>query len=265
MAGLTKSIRRRTLTPVLLAAWSVSAGCLSVPVHVQPQVQGPESSGLMVDPSVIQPGLTTREEMLKNWGWSDVHIESNRLFIGEMKRSTAKRVDMLGGIPVEVRRDWEDQFLFVEFDEKGVVTKSHFVHQNHSYSEMVSYLEDTRLPPLDFSKPYEIPGGFGFRGPYGSHEYNEGSLVLSADAMEYIPGPKSRVQSRVRIEKSHVKKLHPGLGFHSLELRAMPKGQNRLEFDLEPAKAFTFLRYLQQVAPAALRSGEPSPGTKTKA
>jgi hypothetical protein len=231
----------------------LSAGCLSVPVHVQPQTQGPNGNGSLVDPAMIQHGVTTREQVVKNWGWSDSRVPSDRLFVGVMKRSTERRVETLGVVPLDTFRVWEDQYLFVEFDEKGLVSKTLFTSHNHLYREMLLYVTGTLLKPMDFLQPVEVKGHFGFRGRHGGHDIQDGgTLRLWPDAMEYVPGPKAKASFPVRIHTSQIKEFNDGMTFHSLVLSGLPSGHNHLGFFLEPAEAFILFRYLQQVAPDSL-------------
>ena len=236
---------------IFVGVWT--AGCLSVPVHVQPQTQGPKGSGGLVDPATIQLGVTTREQVVKNWGWGDTQVPCDRLFISEIKRSTERRVETVGVVPLDTFRVWEDQYLFVAFDEKGLVSRTHFSSHNHLYREMLLYVTGTPLKPMDFLHPVEINGRFGFRGRYGGHDIRDGTLRLLPDAMEYVPGPESKTSSPVRIGASQIEEFNDGMTFHSLLLSGLPHGHNRLEFFLKPAEAFTLFRYLQQVAPDSLR------------
>src|SRR5712692_204083 len=109
-----------------------AAGCgVRVPVHATPRVEGPAGANTIVDPSTIRPGISRREEILRDWGWCEAHVDSDRLFLGRVNRSTTRGVNvMVVPIPVPYAgssRDWEIQNLFIEFDVKGVVSKAYFV------------------------------------------------------------------------------------------------------------------------------------------
>lgn len=233
-----------------IVAGLLAQGCLSVPIRVQPQTQGPQ--GGLVDPATIQPGATTREQLLKDWGWSDMQVPSDRLFVGEMKRSTERQVETVGVVPLDTFRVWEDEYLFVEFDGNGLVSKLHFSSHNHLYREMLQYVIGTPREPMDFSQPVEIKGEFGFRGRHGGHDLHDGTLRLSLDALDYVPGPKAKISSPVHIAANQIRDFNDGMSFHSLALSGLPGGHNHLEFFLKPAEAFTLFRYLQQVAPGSL-------------
>lgn len=257
---------RRILNLCLVLAAFATEGCVPVPVKVQPQIQGPESTDKAPNPSAIQPGITTRETIVKDWGWSDVHVDCERLFVGQMSRSTEKWVTTFVGIPMGSERDWQNDLLFVEFDERGVVAKDYFVPPNHLYGAMIAFLESTPTPKFNLSSPKEIGGSFDFRGHLGSHNYRAGKLFLRDDAIEYLTGVAAPTATRVRIETARIKKFHLASGFifESLELQDMPRGQHQLEFELKPADAFVLVRYVQQVAPGALPVIKPKAKSQSK-
>jgi len=73
------------------------------------------------DTSVIQPGVTTRAEIVRQFAAFDIGWKGEQLFLGRWLRS---------GFVMNGGRDWGGQILAVEFDGKGIVNRYHLFSDN---------------------------------------------------------------------------------------------------------------------------------------
>jgi hypothetical protein len=131
-------------------------GCLSVPVHVAPKVQGAGGKGTIAEPATIEVGKSSREEVERSWKWCEVPTKLDRLFLCKVKRSASRDIEVVMLVPLGASRDWEEQFLFVEFDERGTVSKTYFVSHYHLMRALVEWINRNPQSPLDLSQPIEL-------------------------------------------------------------------------------------------------------------
>jgi len=92
---------------------------MKAPLRVKP-VSGQEVKR-EPDPSVIQPGVTTRAEIVREFAAFDTGWKAEQLFLGRWLRS---------GFVMNGGRDWGGQILAVEFDGKGIVDRYHVFSDN---------------------------------------------------------------------------------------------------------------------------------------
>jgi hypothetical protein len=237
----------RLLKAVALVSLSLFTACLSIPVRVQPQTQGPGGEGTLADTAQIQSGKTTRDNVLRDWKWCDAHLDSDRLFVCILSRSKEKRVDTLGPIYVgsEGRR-WQREEMFVEFDNRGVVTKVYFVPHAKFLRQMVSSVKSPVIPALDTSKPIEIKGEIS-TGSFLHRTWAEhGIVVLTSDGLQMRSEDVS-APTPVFIKVTQLRQLGGDYwsGQH-LKTQGVP-GWSNVNLTLEPADVFTLVRYLKQV------------------
>lgn len=148
----TKCLQSSLLAAVPLALVLLfETGCVEIPVHVAPKVEGPGGKGTIAEPATIEVGKSSREEVERSWKWCEAPTNLDRLFVCEVKRSREVEIAV---IPVYVARDWERQVLFVEFDERGIVSKTYFA--SHSERALVEWLNRNPQLPLDLSQPIEL-------------------------------------------------------------------------------------------------------------
>jgi hypothetical protein len=156
-------------------------------------------------------------------------------------------------------REWEIQNLFLEFDEKGVVTKSYFVSDFHLVHELASCAARTSPPALDLSKAIRIKSNINLKSfppVFHSHYMGNGTLVLAADALEFHPDPEAATTPPVRVAPDQLKRFRDCGKDKCLELSGMSRDYSIAELSLGPADVFTILRYLRQLAPSAISSAE---------
>ncbi len=251
MTELSRHCARRTRYALGFVFLSTTIGCLSIPVRVTPQTQGPGGPGTVADTSQIQPGKTMHDEVLHDWKWCDSHLDSDRLFVGSLTRSPEKRVETLRPIYAGNERLWELQNLFVEFDAKGVVTKSYYVPTRHFLREITSWVKRAPPPPLDISRPIEIKAEIGTGSFLHKGWAEHGRVVLAADGLE-MRSEDQNGPSPVHIRLEQVEALHSDdwSGQH-LRIRGVPGGSN-VNLVLKPAEICTLVRYLKQVRESAL-------------
>jgi hypothetical protein len=64
----------------------------------------------LADMGKIQPGKSTREDVLRDWEWCNAHLDTNRLFVGKVVHSKTKNIDMMGPIYMGSEgRQWDDE------------------------------------------------------------------------------------------------------------------------------------------------------------
>lgn len=226
-------------------------GCLSVPVHVTPQVQGAGGPSTLADTTMIKPGRTTRSDVLHDWAWCDEHADTDRLFLGSVKRSTSKRVETLGPIYAGSGREWDNVVFFVEFDDQGIVTKSYFVRSHDRLAALVSWVHRTNPPPLDLSKPIEISAEIE-TGSYLHKEWaKNGVLVLASGGLE-MRSRDDHGDAPVHFDLQQIQGIRTDYwsGQH-LTIHGTP-GWSNVNLALESRAALILVRYLKQTRESAL-------------
>lgn len=129
-----------------------SSACVPVPVRKPPSVRGPAgvSVGTSPDYAFISPHQTTREEVIRRLGWTDVGLNDSRLFWGRWETSTKGRVEIMIIPQVGTAgesRVWVSHNILVEFDENGVVASAREVEDKSLTSELISW---TQSPGRNF-------------------------------------------------------------------------------------------------------------------
>jgi hypothetical protein len=226
-------------------------GCLSIPVHITPRIQGEGGPSTLADSNTIRPGQTTRAEVLRDWAWCDAHSDTDRLFLGTVKRSTSKRVETLGPVYAGSDLYWEDVSLFVEFDNQGLVTRYYFVNRYDRLSAMVSWVRHAKRASLELSKSIQISAKIGI-GKFLHKDWAEnGIIVLAADGLEMrsqdkgAPGPVHfRLEQLGELRSGRWYGQH--LTFHGVA------GWENVNLALDLPSTLTLVRYLKQTRESAL-------------
>ena len=129
---------------------------MKAPLRVKP-VTGQELNA-EPDTSVIQPGVTTRAEIVHQFAAFDTGWKGEQLFLGRWLRS---------GFVMNGGRNWGGQMLAVEFDGKGIVNRYHVFSDNEFLRAEDSFLltsasiqsgdqQLSRDPSLEFILGYPI-------------------------------------------------------------------------------------------------------------
>jgi hypothetical protein len=257
MTNSVTKYTRRVLATLSLISLLASLACLRIPRPAAPQVQGPGGSKTAADPSKIHPGQSTRADVLRDWGWCDAHAENDRLFIGSLKFSDEKGIEVSGPIVYKGGRRWSAMSLFVEFDENGVVTKSYMDRDRvRAISSWVIGHHD--LPALDLSKPIEIRTRILKEGLHLHTWAENGVVVLGADNLE-VRSEDKKGHGPVRFMLEQVLALQAvdvstGEGLYYMQRITFQGAQGwpNLRLALSPADTVTLVRYLKQVRESAL-------------
>jgi lipoprotein NlpI len=207
------------------------------------------------DPAAIHPGSSTREEIRGDWACCDAGVVSNRLFVAT-ERSERGKV----------------RYLLVEFDDKGVVSKSHMVSPDDMVGEALSWGRGTS-EPLDLSSPIQLKPAIVVFAGWRLH-YLSGPIELHADGF-HIAGEGSGLElksgqlSRFRVCGAMKVSLHhtcTGFGAFGIDVDAehpgtqidvsgVPDIGSHLHILMNVPDLFLFVRYLRQTAPSALGGG----------
>ena len=181
------------------------AACFKVPVHVTPEVEGPGGKGTLAQPATIQAGKSNREEVKHSWKWCEVRTNLNELFLCQVNRSNSREVAGILGIPLEASRNWDEEFLFVEFDKGGTVSKTYFATNSHLMRALVKWISRTPQSPLDLSQPVKLAAQISLNRR-GHGVSFPGWVQLSQDAV--VLQPTEGTESTVRLEPSQLRKLN---------------------------------------------------------
>jgi hypothetical protein len=246
-------------------AMSVSillSGCFHFPVKAAPVTEGSGGKKTVADPSTIRPGTSTREEILRDWNWCDTHVDSAHLFVGSVRRSASRSVQMIGEIPVDFSRNWKIEYLFAEFDDKGVVSRTYFIPSGHLARAILAWIRSAPQPYLDVSHPIELKSVAELSKSWNkwADQRSYEIVILLPDSIELIH--KEAKDTVVRIPSDQLRKFEEGTyvaeqggegwtGF-SLGLAGTQRPGNKVNLHLNVSNLVTFLRYLNQVAPSAL-------------
>jgi hypothetical protein len=103
---------------------------LILPLRVKPANGTGKDLKAEPDTSVIQPGVSTRAEVLQQFAAFDTGWKGERLFLGRWAYSG---MEAMGG------RWWGGKILAVEFDEKGVVTRYRVLSDDDFLRDRDSY------------------------------------------------------------------------------------------------------------------------------
>lgn len=202
------------------------------------------------DPAAIHQGSSTREEVRRDWACCDAHVVSDRLFVGTVHLEHG-----------------QIKYLFVEFDEKGIVSKTHLVSPDDIVPEAVRWARTTP-EPLDLSRPMALTPSIivfaGWRVRYFSGPitlYPDG-LHIGAEALQLKPSQLSKFRQCGALKIS----LHhtcTGFGAFGVDVDAETPGtqldvsglsgiDSHLHILMKVPDLFVFVRYLRQTAPKAL-------------
>jgi len=234
-----------------------ATGCLRVPVHVSPQVEGAGGKGTLAEPATIQAGKSTRAEVERSWKWCVVPTNLERLFLCKVNRSTSRDIQSIMLVPLDASREWEEQFLFVEFDERSAVSKTYFVSNSRLIRALVEWINRNPQSLLDLAQPIALASSRIelYRNVFTWHGVSfRGSVQLRPDSilLEPTEGSKS-----VELRANQLRKLIlSGQSDISLLVGGLPTKYSHLLIALDMPERITFLRYLQQVQPLTIPSPE---------
>jgi hypothetical protein len=255
----TFAIMTASALVLLLAS---ATGCFRVPVRAAPKVQGAGGKGTVADPASIQPGKSNRQELLRDWSWCDAHVNLDQLFICQVERSTSRGITFVTYIPAEVSRNWHRQFLFVEFDDRGIVSQVFFVPEDGLVKAMMEWLRRNPQPPLDLRQPVDLRSSSfrlakGHPNLSGTHTTVADSVLLQQESILLRSNQATAPELRLRPEQLGPFCKPAFVGHQCIrvhELSGSLTKYSTLYMDLDASEAMTFIRYLQQVLPSVTLS-----------
>jgi len=145
----TGPFSNRTVTSALyFAAFTCALAIMaSHCASAQQEPAHPKITESQLNVTFIQPGITTRTEVLERLAWADAGVREDRLFVARWVSSSADAGAAVDEeVPAAVRRTWRAHNLLVGFDRQGVVI------QDSMTSSSPSQRADVRAgaPPTEF-------------------------------------------------------------------------------------------------------------------
>ena len=268
---IIRQLRRTVLFVSVTLVCFLPSGCgVRIPVKAAPVIEGVGGKGTTADLTTIHPGTSTREEILRNWGWSDTHVNSDRIFVGQVRASTSRSsIVLIAPIPIPYAgtyRDWAVHFLIVEFDDRGTVSNDELIETGQLGHRMIAWLGRVPQPALDLHHSIQLKSSVEFTEPppvLHRALFFKGGLSLQSDGLELRSEDSNPAPVHLALEQLH--KLH-GCGiylpegstdvqnFYCLDVSGTPRARSRLSIALSSSDLLTFIRYLMQVAPSTIES-----------
>jgi hypothetical protein len=243
-----------------LALCLLLTGCV-VSVPMTKRVQGasgtPEKK--TVDLAFIKIGQTQREEVMQKLGWSDTGVKESKLFLGRWISSGSAPLFEIGGYGGgvdDVGRKWNAHNLFVEFDDKGVVSAVHDISEKDLVPQMSDWITRSKAASLQLSPPLELQ--------IEHHQNNGGpdsaQLLLSQSVFEFH---ESGNKHNFRVTPENILSLTAARPFgkqpnpsdldESIRFRETTAAGDRISFSISPQGLLVLTKYLHQVQPSALK------------
>jgi hypothetical protein len=208
----TQCTRSVAILPVFVCIFLTSCVPIVAPPRVMPRVMQPTAGKMnaVPDPSMIRAGVTTRAEIIQQFGAFDTGWKGDRLFLGRWLSSRRIVIyGVLGGS--DVGTTWVPHDLVVEFDEKSIVIR-YQVLSDKRFLEELPRLLSTEKPVPDFQ---QAASGTAFRV-----DNVMGSEFLDLSAFDGRAYWKSRItrgqidRYRLSIIPNQLAVLELGLNIH---------------------------------------------------
>jgi len=190
---------------LLLVAASLAFlnGCLIVPVPAPTRTSAPPELKNKIDIKFIQPGTTGRKDVEEKLGWSDVGINTRKVFWGRWSTSSSALIWGFGGYgggTGGADRNWSIKNIVVDFDENGVVQSWKFVAE----SDIVQVMRRLAEPAAGrFDPPLEIEVGHVRRAVE-----HPAMVVLSRSSFKFIDsGEKPEKARNFQIAPQEIKSI----------------------------------------------------------
>jgi hypothetical protein len=113
----------------------LTTACLPLPIKT---VRGVSGKAKSQDYSFIKEGQTTREEVIDKLGWMDSGIQEKRLFWGRWNYSERVTIFVFPGA-VGPYRSYTTCNLLIEFDERGIVSRSQRISEHDLTHELLAW------------------------------------------------------------------------------------------------------------------------------
>lgn len=236
--------QRRCFGLLPCAIMLLSAGCIAFPVRMSPELLG--QPGVSADHTFIKVGQTSRDEVLRNLGWTDTGMRESRLFWGSWKASTSGTVVVFaipGAVGGERNRNWSTHNLLVEFDENAVVSRTREVKEKDVVRELVAWSRQSVSPSSSFSllakQSFEASTG-DFRGNH------HGRMTVRSDSLEFYDRD-SRTTFRIpnsEVDSLKAKKRGRVSGQYTLRFKTGTAWGKAIDVSINPPDLLALIRHL---------------------
>lgn len=188
MRGIRASLAGRITLPILTSSLFFSQGCV-VPMRAPTRSIGPGGAEVKgkIDLGFIQPGKTSRDEVIQKLSWMNRDIKDQRFFLGRWSSSSwgtdsVVALPALAGVGYEKwDRHWGAHNVLVEFDDKDVVKRYRVFPDSELVRELSARVAENPGPPLDLSKPIKV----SIQHLYGPKKSSFGEFLLGTDSFSY--------------------------------------------------------------------------------
>jgi hypothetical protein len=237
------------LISALLLLFTACAGAMRIATR-QRGSNGQQFSGKTFDPSVVQPGTTTREEIFAKFSMINTGYNDPHLFWGRWATSkwgywwivVAPSTNGGGGAGAgDAHRIWQIHNMLITFDDNGVVSGKQLLDDDSQlWRELTRHA--ATLPPTDASEIISLHG--------------QPQITLASEWVQAVRTGRKTSAVRVAPDKivriAHTapndKSNSPGTSCHVLYLSEKTPFGKKLRFCSEgPALIATF-RYLHRYA-----------------
>ena len=166
----------RDRVPALLLWGIMACLCAGCPIPMTKRTVGATGSeAKTVDLGFLQPGVTTREEVLDKLAWIDTGFKDDNAFLGRWIGSGRVWV-VYGG----TTRSWKERNLLLDFDESGVVRQFRVVGDDDLVKELSSWPALEAVPELLLPNTISITHRHGY-----SFALKDARLILGPDFFDF--------------------------------------------------------------------------------
>jgi hypothetical protein len=248
-----------------VAVTVAAAGCFVAPVPMTKRVRGysRQPANNTVDLKFIRVGETKHDDVSQHLHWADSGVKEERLFWGRWISSGSGIVWGVGTSgPGGAERHWVARNLFVEFDDRGIVSQVHEVPDGEIMSQLGAFVLNNVLD-LDLSSPVEIQAKHRNSNSIGDIVVH---LRLDSLRVENAYGSKKNFQvAPAKIQQVTASaRGDPVFTQVNLHLSERTPAGSDPSFDMRPAELFVLARYLRHVCPSALGGAAGAPNGKTQ-
>jgi len=190
----------------------------------------------------IQPGITTRTEVLERLAWADAGVREDRLFVARWVSSSADAGAAVDEeVPAAVRRTWRAHNLLVEFDRQGVVTQVREVADKQLAQALAGWIAANPSAPLDLGTPIAVPV---------SYRQESATLLLSRESFEFRSARKG-----CRVSPSDLRRVslatrfrtpHADLADEAIFFTEKTTAGRKVTLQTDVDHLFVLLKYISQ-------------------
>lgn len=194
--------RARPFLHVCFGAWLLCSGCIA-PIPMTKRTSGPAGTieKKKIDLKFLQPGKTTRDEVIQELAWVDSGIKEEHLFVARWASSGSGWV-WLGpddcGAPLcrdlGPYRNWTVHNLIVDFDDAAIVKSTRDVPTPELAGSLEAWIALASAQPAEMPTPVEL-NAYQLRP---SSPIATARLVLSSDSFEYRDSRKPKKNFLIR-------------------------------------------------------------------